>query len=376
MPIEEAVKTRKVLLVYITRVSGHRQASVAIQRSLKTIDPGIEIKSINGFGYTFPRLEKIVNKAYMGVIKRTPKVWDYLYDNPKFVRRSSVIKDFLHKTSHNKLSKLFDEFKPDTVVCTQAFPCGMIADFKMTHNLNIKLIAVLTDYAPHAYWVNEGVDYYVVPSEKTKERFLEHGISPERIKVLGIPVRPRFSKPLDKEKIAVKSGLNLKSPTILVMGGGQGLGPIKDVVKSLIRLERDIQLIVIAGTNARLMKWLKRVALKTNKKMITFQYADNIEELMGVSTLIVTKPGGITTSEALAKGLPMVIVNPLPGQEMFNTNFLLEKGIAVRVDDLKGIGRSIEALLQSPQRLESMMKAALDNAKPQASVDIARLILQ
>jgi len=361
--------------MYITKVSGHRQATVALHRSLKNIDPDLEIKSINGFGYTYPRLEKIVNKTYMGVIKTTPKIWEYLYDNPALVKNSTPIKDFLHKVSHKKLSKLFKSFLPDTVVCTQAFPCGMVADYKRTHNLNIRLIGVLTDYAPHSFWLNEGVDYYVVPSQDAKERFIRGGIPEEKIKVYGIPIRARFSDALDKGEIAHKLGLEVDVPTVLIMGGGQGLGPIKDVVKTLIRSDMNVQLIVLAGVNRKLIKWLKRVSPKTEKKMLVYEYADNVEELMELSTLIVSKPGGMTTAEALAKGLPMVIINPIPGQEMHNTQFLVEKGIAVLVEKEDQIGKTIKGLLSSPSRLAAMRQAACDNAKPHAAADIAKLIL-
>src|SRR5690242_1928480 len=128
-------KKKNVLLVYITKVSGHRQATVAIQQSIKQLSPSVDVHSINGFGYTYPILEKIVNKAYMGIIKSTPIVWDYLYDNPKVFKNSQSIKNFLHKTSHKKIAKLLEEYQPDAVVCTQAFPCGMIADYKRSYNL-------------------------------------------------------------------------------------------------------------------------------------------------------------------------------------------------------------------------------------------------
>ncbi len=366
---------RRILLMYITKVSGHRAATVAIERSLKLLDPATEVMSINGFGYAYPTFEKVVNRAYMGIIRRTPKVWDYLYDNPQIVRRTEGLKNYLHKTSHKKLAKLFEQFRPDTVVCTQAFPCGMVADYKRAHGLNINLIGVLTDYAPHSFWLNEGVDYYVVPSEDSKERFLKKGIPAERIKVYGIPTHANFSIHKDRNIIARKLGFDAQIPVLLIMGGGQGLGPIKDVVKSLLKLKKELQLIVIAGVNKKLIKWLNKTALRSEKKMRVFEYVDNVDELMDVASLIITKPGGMTTSECLAKGLPMVIINPLPGQEMRNTDFLLEKGIALRVHKTDDIGEEVELLLKSPHNLQSMRQAALLNGRPHAAMDIARLIL-
>jgi processive 1,2-diacylglycerol beta-glucosyltransferase len=371
----QLAKKRRILLLYITKVSGHRQATMAIKGSLRQLDPDIEVPCVNGFGYTYPVLEKVVNRAYMSVIKRTPQVWDYLYDNQDIVRKSESIKNFLHKSSHVKLSRLFEKHQPDTVVCTQAFPCGMVADYKQTYNLNIRLIGVLTDYAPHAYWINKGIDYYVVPSEEAKDRFIKEGVSPEKIKVYGIPIRAKFAVPLDKQAIAAQLGLDPAEPVILIMGGGQGLGPIKEVVKSLVKLTTALQMIVLTGINKKLIKWLKREKKKTAKKILIYEYASNVEELMEVATLIITKPGGMTTGESLAKGLPMVLVNPIPGQEMRNTDFLLRKGIAIRIDKTSEVGREVEILLKTPDRLHAMSRAAYAQGKPLAALDVARLII-
>ena len=311
----------------------------------------------------------------MSVIKRTPKVWDYMYDNPKIVKRSQSIKNFLHKTSYDKISKLFTRYNPDVVVCTQAFPCGMVAHYKREHRLSTTIIGVLTDFSPHSYWINDGVDYYVVPSAEAKERLITKGVSADCIKVYGIPVRTKFAIKLDRNPIAAKLGLDPQKPTIVIMGGGQGLGPIKSIVKSLIKVKMDFQIIVLAGVNRKIIKSLNRYTKRSEKKILIFEFANNVDELMELATLIITKPGGITTAECLAKGLPMVIVNPIPGQETRNTDFLIKKGIGIRIDDTSDVGEEVELLLKSPERLISMSKAAYENAKPHSALDIAKLIL-
>ncbi len=368
-------KHKRVLLMYISQVSGHRQGAVAIAKSLKSLNPDCEVLSINGFGYIYPLMEKIINTAYMGVIKRAPKIWEYLYDNPKIIKLSEKWKQSIHKSSHKKLKPLIEEFKPDVVVCTQAFPCGMVADYKKAHHLPMTVIGVLTDYAPHLYWLHEGVDYYVVPSQEAHDRYVKEGIPADRIKVLGIPIRIKFAQPLDRQAIAKKLGLDCDIPTVLIMGGGQGLGPMKEAVKSLVHLGRPLQLIVICGTNVKLVHWIKKIQRQTNKKILFYDYASNVDELMEVSTLIVSKPGGMTTSECLAKGLPMVIIDPIPGQEERNSQFLVNQGVAMRVEDKHHIAHAIEWLLNDPKQLAAMKQAALKNGKPMAAQDIARLIL-
>jgi processive 1,2-diacylglycerol beta-glucosyltransferase len=180
---------------------------------------------------------------------------------------------------------------------------------------------------------------------------------------------------LDRKPIAEKLGLNPDIPTIVIMGGGQGLGPIKSTVKSLIKVKMDFQIIVLAGVNKKIISSLKRYTKKSKKKILIYEFATNVDELMELATIIITKPGGITTAECLAKGLPMVIVNPIPGQEMRNTDFLIKKGIGIRIDDTSDIGEEIELLLKSPERIADMSKAAYENARPHAALDIARLIL-
>ncbi len=368
------MKKRKILLMYISRVSGHRQATMAVSKSLKKFLPDADVMSINGFGYNYPLLEHVVNAAYMTVIKHTPKVWDYLYDNPKVVKRSANFRNFLNKSSHKKLEKLFKEFPADTVICSQAFPCSMVADYKVTRGLKFCLVGTLTDYAPHSYWINDGVDHYIVPSEDARERFIKKGVAPEKIKAFGIPIRSKFAERMDKMAVREGLGLDPSLPVVLVMGGGQGLGRMKEAVKKLLALSLPLQLIVVSGANVKLFKWLRKIAGSSPKKIIHFDYANNVDELMEAANLIVTKPGGMTTAECLAKGLPMVIIDPLPGQEERNADFLLEKGIAVRVHDLGDLAEEVELLLKSPDRMGTMAQAARDNSKPFAADEVARLV--
>jgi processive 1,2-diacylglycerol beta-glucosyltransferase len=234
---------------------------------------------------------------------------------------------------------------------------------------------VLTDFAPHSYWINKGVDYYIVPSIDTKERFIKKGVDADKIKVYGIPVRSKFAVQLDKHPIAASLGFEMHVPTILIMGGGQGLGPMKHIVASLSKMSIDCQIIVLAGTNKRAVEQLQRLAKRIRQRIFIQEFATNVDEYMELADIIITKPGGITTAECLAKGLPMVIVNALPGQERRNTDFLIKNGIAIRIDDTNDIGEEVEILLRSPEKLSAMSQAAYANARPHATDDIARLIL-
>lgn len=366
---------KRIILMYISEVSGHRSATMAIEKALKALSPDCEILNINAFNYTNPISEKVINRIYMEVIKYTPQVWDYLYDNPSVVKGLEKIKKSVHKSNSPKLKKLFDSFNPDMVVCTQAFPCGMVADYKKACGLNLPLVAVLTDYIPHSYWVYDTVDYYITPSEDVSERLEKKGVAPEKIKPYGIPFDHKFNQKLNSEEIFRKLNLNPHKPVVLIMGGGQGLGPIKTIVKSLEKVKQDIQELIITGTNKKLHRSLKRKIRSYKKEIHLFGFVQNIHELMHISKLIISKPGGVTTAEVLSARLPMIIVKPIPGQEINNTNFLTHKGAAVKVDDPKEVYRVIDELLEDRVKLEKLRQAAAEIAKPNASMDVARLLL-
>ncbi len=366
---------KHILLLYISNNSGHHCATKAIEESLHALSSDIKVLNINCFNYTNPVLEKIINSIYNNVIKSKPEVWEYLYDNPKILRRTKKIRKLIHKFNSKKLKKLIYDFNPEAVVCSQAFPCGMVADFKKTFNLNFPLVGVLTDYAPHLYWIYDNINAYVVPSEDTKNRIINCGIEKSKVFVYGIPISPRFIDTGNKEPLLKNLKLESGIPTILIMGGGQGLGPIEDLIFAINTIEKPFQIIVICGANQKLKKWLEKRKLLFRKKMVIFGYSKEINKLMGISDLLVTKPGGLTTAEALTKALPIVIVNPLPGQETKNTEFLLEEKVAVKAKNSLDAAVLIEELLNNPAKLKQMKAAALKHATPQSAVKAAQLIL-
>ncbi len=366
---------KRIILMYISEVSGHRSATMAIEKAIKEKRPDTEVMNINAFNYTNPISEKVINRIYMEVIKRTPKIWDYLYDNPSVVKGLEKIKKHVHKSNSPKLKKLFDSFNPDLVVCTQAFPCGMVADYKKTYGVNLPLVAVLTDYIPHSYWVYDLVDYYITPSEDVSVRLEKKGVNRHKIKAYGIPFDHKFNQNLNREEIYHKLKLDPDKPVVLIMGGGQGLGPIKTIVKSLEKSQHDIQELIVTGTNKKLFRSLKRKIKHYKKDIRLFGFVQNIHELMYISKVILSKPGGVTTAEVLSMRLPMVIVKPIPGQEVNNTNFLTQRGAAIKVDEPNEAHKVIDELLSNKVKLERFRLAASKIAKPNASLDIADLLL-
>ena len=361
--------------MYAPSDSGHHQAALAIERAIGELDPGCEVLTLDSLRYTSPVLEQVVIKAYMGMIKTTPELWDFLYDNPKIVKMSEGIRELIHRFNLAKLKTLLEGFQPHVVACTQAYPCGILADYKKIHKSNTPLVGVLTDYAPHLYWVYDAVDQYVVPSELARARLMEGGVEGGKITLLGIPIDPKFRNKGDRSRSIKSLGLDPSILTILVMGGGQGMGPIRKVVHKLDRVDLSFQILVVAGKNRSLKDYLKHHKPKFNKRVKVLGYAENVDELMELSSLIVTKPGGLTTAEALAKGLPMIIINPIPGQETKNTQFLLKIGVARKADNESHVARLAEELLRDPSKLGQMRGKARESGRPDSAILTAKFLL-
>ncbi len=366
----------RILLMYISPRSGHHAAALAIDKALHQIDPTITTSLVNSFRYTNPILERIVSETYLKVIQTTPEVWDFLYDNPTLVKNTQTFRKLIHRFNSKKLSKLIEGFKPDAVVCTQAFPCGMVADYKKRHHLDLPLVAVLTDYCPHSYWFYDNVDAYIVSSFIAVDRFKKNGIPTDRIHEFGIPIDPSFTRVPPPEAARARWGLDPRLPVVLLMGGSQGLGPIKNVVQELAQLPENFQIAVICGSNGALRRWLERHQKKTRKKLVVLGFVKEINELMSVSLALITKPGGLSSAEAVAMHLPMILINPIPGQEAQNARILLNKRIAMQAVDGRETALLIQRLLRDPQLVGDMREATRQMARPHSAIETAALALR
>ena len=366
---------KKILLMYISEYSGHHQASIALEKAILARDPSCSIRNINALTYTNPIMEKVTNRAYMRIIKKRPEIWAYLYDNPVVVKKTERIRRLANNAGSKKMAGLIRQFKPDAIACTQAFPCGIAANYKRMHGADIPVVGVLTDYAPHTYWIHEDVDAYIVPSDEVKRAFIEKGIPEKKIKTLGTPIDPLFEISLNKKAIYKETGLSPKKPVILIMGGTQGIGPDERLIEALDASQKDFQAIVVTGANKKLYKKLKRMKTFSRKKFVITGFVSNVHELMEIADVIISKPGGLTVAEALAKSLPMIILNPLPGQEDFNTNILVEKGMAVKALDEFDAVRHAEDLLTNPEMIKKMKRFMEANARPHSASEAAELLL-
>ena len=366
---------QRVLVMYITARSGHYQAARALEQGIRHVNPRAKTLTIDAFQYLNPVLARIVDRMYLSVIQKAPEIWDYLYDNPKVVRRSDSFRKLLHRYDSPRLHGLLEDFQLEVIACTQAFPCGLVADYKEEHGVSTPLYGILTDFSPHAYWVHSCVNGYIVPAEQSRQWLLENRVEPERVSALGIPIDRCFSETPDVQAIRRRLQLTPGMPVILLMGGGQGLGPIVEVVEQMDRLHQNFQLLVVAGTNESLYHKLITRAPALKHPVQVFGHVDFVADLMSVASLIITKPGGLTTAEALAKGLPILALNPIPGQETKNAAFLMHEKAAQGAKDVASLIHGVRHLLDNPAEMSRMAAQARRLGKPHAAVQAARLVL-
>lgn len=366
----------RIIFLYVSFSSGHQRAAEAIMEALNTLYPQVDARGLNSFSYAYPRIEKVLGKAYLEVLKRTPKLWGYLYDNRNVLEATVEIRDILSRLNSRKFRKIITGFAPHAVVCTQAAPCAVISNLKRRKHQSLKLVAVITDYKAHAYWMYDNVDLYIVPTEEVKADLVNYGIKKDRVKVLGIPIDPKFQTRGIKAKAKQSLKLNPDLNSILVMGGGQGFGPIGDILGELALVKPPFQTIIITGRNKKLYRNLKKIAGTFPFPLTLMSFTRKIEEVMDAADIIITKPGGLTSSEALAKGLPIIIVDPIPGQEERNSQFLVREKVALRIDNINDINKVISGLLNSPARLNQMSRRALNLSKSKAALDAAHAIMK
>jgi processive 1,2-diacylglycerol beta-glucosyltransferase len=368
---------RRALFLYLTKHSGHYSAALAIESAMRRLDPRVETMLLDSFSHANPVLSRVTLKAYLAALKTAPEIWEWMYDNPGFKERTAKIREVLNRGNSRKLQRVLDEFDPDAIVCTQAFACGVMASWKRAMGRKSPiLVGVLTDFVAHRYWADPNVDLYIAPSEDTRQNLISQGVHSERAAAYGIPTKECFQQPVDKGAVVKTLGLTPDLPKILVMGGSLGLGPMKSVIRKLNKLPQPFDVMVVTGKNEELQEQLARKGPRLRHTTKIFGFVENVQELMEISEIIITKPGGITTAEALVKRLPMIIINPIPGQEAKNTEYLLSQHVAVEAGNANDVMLLVDEFLRNPRKLWTMREAAGAVARPRSAENSAREILR
>lgn len=346
---------------------GHNQVANALAYEAKR--QGHAVQVIDGLEFVSPFLSKVLLESYLKMLRYTPSVYGKLYqwtEEPMLFDFTSIINKLLCR----KFKRVLAQHRPEAILCTHSFPAGLLSALKLRLGEPVRLVAAVTDFTVHYTWVNPGIDTYVLASQKLLPLIRHLGVSETALAPLGIPIRPQFATPPGKREARLALGLHNK-PTLLLMGGGLGMGTTSELIRLLDNSMSECQMIVLAGTNEALLRELK--AMRFVNPVTVLGFVENVETYMAAADVLVTKPGGVTCAEALAMALPLVFVSPIPGQEWRNSTFLVEQLAAIHFEE-STLAAKLGDLIHDEVRLSCMSRMARELARPHAARDIIDLL--
>lgn len=341
----------RVLILTITTGQGHNQVAGNLSSCLK--QQNAEVLTMDVFEYISSGLKEIVSHGYLMSTKRLPRVYGKAYRLAEKRDADGKVVRITSNIMARKLVRFVDDYMPDVIICTHVFAAMLVTSVKRKLEQTPKSVGIVTDFTIHPYWEETEMDYYITATELLNNQAIKKGIKPEALLPIGIPIDPRFSETQEKSKARAELGFEDKR-TVLVMSGSMGYGKLGRMIKQLDESELDFQIITVCGHNAKLKRWIDETSFK--HKLYNFGFSDKVCLFMDAADCIVTKPGGLTTSEALAKGLPMIMANPIPGQEDRNVEFLLNNGAAFKVSSTFPVDEALYHLFTNQERLDGIRK--------------------
>lgn len=365
----------RILIGTVTAGNGHLAAAAAIEEAWRAARPADVIEKIDLLTLFSPLHRKIYSNGYIKLVERAPELWGMMFaktDNPKLLHNLKRIQRKFPSGSKKRFARAVKHFKPDVVVCTHYLPLETLTPLREKDGPHPFVACIVTDFEAHALWMESCVDLYCVAADETKARLVARGAAAKDILATGIPIAAKFSSKPDAKAVRKTYGLRDDLPVLLVLSGGFGMGPVAGILEELDKAQAPFQMLVVAGRNEELRKKLAAGNYKHPTRVLGF--STNMHELMTIADLIITKPGGLTSSEALAMGRPVFILNPIPGQEAANSDFLLERGAAAKANRPEDLPYRVEQLLGS-KKLAEMAKSAKALGRPHAAETICREIL-
>lgn len=365
---------KKVLILSASAGAGHLRAAEALERAFHEMNAAQDVRHIDTLQYTNKIFRHLYSKAYLEMVNKMPEVLGWLYDHLDKPWKNERRRLALDKLNTRPFVKMLREYQPEITVCTHFLPAEIISWLRARKRISCRQSIVVTDFDVHAMWLCHHYEHYFVALDETRLHLEKLGIPSDKITVSGIPIDPVFAQQKSQREMRDKHNLKQDVTTILLSAGGFGVGPVEHILKSLMELRSPAQIIVLCGRNQKLKGRIDRQAASLSPdRGLSIQsvgYTTEMDEYMSASDILLGKPGGLTTSEALAKGLIFVIVNPIPGQEERNSDHLLEEGVAIRCNNLPVLADKIDRLLNDPARINTMRANARRLARPHAALEI------
>lgn len=371
----------KVMILSVTAGFGHHATAKAVGDMLA--EHGAEVRTLDVYEYINRAVKGTIDKGYLFSSKHTKELYRLVYalaenHGSNYFTTPISILNIVNALGASKFTRIVTDFEPDVLVCTHVFAAQLINEIKKRGLLTTTTIGIITDYTIHPYWEDVPyIDYIVTASELLHHRALRRGIEPNRLLHFGIPIHPKFNHEISRADACGELGIDPNRPTILMMGGSMGYSNNKKLIQSLSLIGMDFQLLVVCGNNKRQYHSLMRSMDEYDGPCTIYPYGfvTNVEVMMSAADCIITKPGGLTVSEALAKNLPMILVNPIPGHEERNVEFLLNNGMALQVTKTFPVDEAVYHLFYNEARLISIRQTMHAVAHPDATERLCDFIL-
>jgi processive 1,2-diacylglycerol beta-glucosyltransferase len=367
---------QKLLIVSVKAGAGHLKAAEAVEAASAKYQPNVEVKNVDLLDYSNELIKYLYGKMYLDVVRAFPELYAYSYKHYESSKKFIKPRFLIDKFNFSDFFKMVESFGPDIVVATHFISEAVLENYRRKREKHFKIAVTLTDYEFHPVWLVSNVDLYFTATEEVRSSLLFHGVPPEKIVISGIPIHPKFSEKKDKNDLLAKYELNNQSPVILISAGSFGVTPLSEVIEDFGSIREEFQIMVVCGNNAELRKDLETRKKSERRLKRVFGFVDFMDELMAFSDLLITKPGGITVSESIAMGLPMIFIEPIPGQEEANADYLIEQGAGVKARNLPVLLLKLGLLLRNPGRLADMSKRARAISRPCAAKMIAQEVIK
>lgn len=362
----------KFLIMSVTAGQGHHRCAMAVSDALTALGHECEIMDV--YKHILPLLGETIDKGYLLSTKYLPEVYGKVYKIADDRAFGSGITKETQRLVYKRVAEYIEEKKPDAVIATHVFPSILLTYAEKKGKLaHVPSVGIVTDFTVHPYWQESALDAYVVPSSLLTFQCKEKGIPEEKVFPLGIPISAEFSEKLSKSEARARLGIPDKN-TVLVMTGSMGYGNVPRLIETIDRLELDFQIIAVCGSNKK--NYAELSGAKFSHNVFLHGFTDKVSLMMDAADFIVTKPGGLSVSEALAKRLPMILVNPIPGQETRNLEFLLNSGIALAVSDTFKIDEAVYTLYSDKSRFEGENTPLVRFGHPDAAKKTAELAIK
>ncbi len=355
---------KKFLLVTASIGSGHEKAAKAIAQGIEKSFPDAQLEMVDFMSWQTSAINALMKAIYLKMLALVPNLYEFMYQFTAGKRKGGFIQLLMAYVMSRSIKKLLRRYKPDVIICTHPFPAEAASHLSGEWRRHFLSAAVITDYSVHQMWICPNMDLYFVGCEFMKKQLIADGIEEATIHVTGIPVDEKFHQGKDTAKCREKLGLSPHRPVILMMGGGLGLGHMGQALEQMEIIEESLELVVIAGRNKELKQQAQALAASSHHSIHVYGYTDRIGEFMGAADVLLTKPGALTLTEAMAMKLPMLLHEPIPGPETDNARYMSGHGAAIWLHAGDNPAHVLQLLLSDRQRLEAMAEAEERHRKP------------